>query len=181
MIGREDCIKVGDVSKTHNLQGSVVIVTGGNPLEKYVDKPVFLLLDGAPVPFFIAEGGLIQRNRNSYIVKFDYVDTIMQAEALLGCEVLVEKELPGTGEDGGLGICDISSLVGFDATDENTGVHGKVIDAADYSGNSVLTILSGGKEILLPFSEAYIKSVDFEISRIVVAIPDELAELNFRG
>ena len=54
MITREDCFKVGEVAKTHNLQGEVVITTDSDLLEKYADEPVFLLLDGAPVPFFIA-------------------------------------------------------------------------------------------------------------------------------
>ena len=62
-------------------------------LEKYADEPVFLLLDGAPVPFFIADEGLTVRNHTSYIVKFDYVDTLAQAGRLVGCEVLFEKEL----------------------------------------------------------------------------------------
>ena len=93
MITREDCFKVGEVAKTHNLQGEVVITTDSDLLEKYADEPVFLLLDGAPVPFFIADEGLTVRNHTSYIVKFDYVDTLAQAGRLVGCEVLFEKEL----------------------------------------------------------------------------------------
>ena len=82
MITREDCFKVGEVAKTHNLQGEVVITTDSDLLEKYADEPVFLLLDGAPVPFFIADEGLTVRNHTSYIVKFDYVDTLAQAGRL---------------------------------------------------------------------------------------------------
>ena len=93
MITREDCIKVGEVTKTHNLQGEVVITTNSNLIEKYADEPVFLQLDGAPVPFFIADEGLVVRNHSSYIVKFDYVDTLEQEERLLGCEVMFVSEL----------------------------------------------------------------------------------------
>lgn len=178
MIGREDCIKIGEVSKTHNLQGAVIITTDSDLLERYADKPVFLLLDGAPVPFFIAEDGLTQRNHSSYIVKFDYVDTLKQAELLSGCEVLLEKELLETSEVEGMGDYDVYSLIGFGVADEITDTSGEVVDVADYSGNVVLTLSFGGKEILLPFSEVYIKSLDFEHSRLVVVIPAELAELN---
>ena len=93
MITREDCIKIGEVSKTHNLQGAVIITTDCDLLEQYADEPVFLLLEGAPVPFFIAEDGLTVRNHTSYIVKFDYVNSLAKAERLVGCEVLIEKEL----------------------------------------------------------------------------------------
>ena len=178
MITREDCFKVGEVAKTHNLQGEVVITTDSDLLEKYADEPVFLLLDGAPVPFFIAEDGLTQRNHSSYIVKFDYVDTLKQAELLSGCEVLLEKELLETSEVEGMEDYDVYSLIGFGVTDEISDTSGEVVDVADYSGNVVLTLSFGGKEILLPFSEVYIKFLDFEHSRLVVAIPAELAELN---
>lgn len=39
MITREDCFKVGEVAKTHNLQGEVVITTDSDLLEKYADEP----------------------------------------------------------------------------------------------------------------------------------------------
>lgn len=51
MIAKEDCIKIGTITKTHSLDGQVVVTTDNDLLEKYVSEPVFVLLDGAPVPF----------------------------------------------------------------------------------------------------------------------------------
>ena len=110
MITREDCIKIGEVSKTHNLQGAVIITTDCDLLEQYADEPVFLLLEGAPVPFFIAEDGLTVRNHTSYIVKFDYVDSLAKAERLVGCEVLIEKELLEDEDMENVG-CDVYDLI----------------------------------------------------------------------
>ena len=93
MITREDCSVVGTITKTHGLQGNVIITTDTDLLERYADEPVFILLDGAPVPFFIPEDGLSVRNHKSYIVKFDYVETHAQAERLVGNEVMIEKRL----------------------------------------------------------------------------------------
>ena len=166
MITREDCFKVGEVAKTHNLQGEVVITTDSDLLEKYADEPVFLLLDGAPVPFFIADEGLTVRNHTSYIVKFDYVDTLAQAGRLL------EGQEP---EESGY---DIFELIGFEVKDQVSEETGEVADVADYSGNVVLTVSIMNKEILLPLSENYICEIDFEHSRLLVQIPRELVELN---
>ena len=163
MITREDCFKVGEVAKTHNLQGEVVITTDSDLLEKYADEPVFLLLDGAPVPFFI--------------VKFDYVDTLAQAGRLVGCEVLFEKELLEGQEPEESGY-DIFELIGFEVKDQVSEETGEVADVADYSGNVVLTVSIMNKEILLPLSENYICEIDFEHSRLLVQIPRELVELN---
>ena len=177
MITREDCIKIGEVSKTHGLQGAVVVTTDSDWLERYEDKPVFLLLEGAPVPFFIAEDGLTERNHTSYIVQFDYVDSQEQAERLIGAEVLLEKSIQEE-EEWDEEEDDIYDLIDFDVTDLVSGATGKVLDVADYSGNIVLTLGIMGKEILLPLSETYLVEVDWERSSLQVNIPTELAELN---
>lgn len=177
MITREDCVKIGEITKTHNLQGEVVITTDSDLLEKYADEPVFIQMDGAPVPFFIADEGLAVRNHASYIVKFDFVDTLEQAERLTGCEVLLEKALLDE-EDIESFDYDISALGGFTVEDEMSGKSGIVTDVANYSGNVVLTIQIFDKEILLPLSERYVKEVSFELSRLIVNIPPELVELN---
>ncbi len=177
MITREDCIKIGEVVKTHGLQGAVVISTDNDCLERYGDKPVFLLLEGAPVPFFIAEDGLTERNHTSYIVQFDSISSQEQAERLLGAEVLLEQSLleeeEWEDEEG-----DFFDLIHFDVTDLVSGTTGRVLDVVDYSGNVVLTLDILGKEILLPLSETYISAVDWENASLQVNIPKELAELN---
>ncbi len=177
MITREDCVKIGEVTKTHNLQGEVVVTTDSDLLEKYADEPVFIQMDGAPVPFFIADEGLTVRNHTSYIVKFDFVDNLEQAERLTGCEVLLEKALLDE-EDVEAFDYDISELSGFVAVDEVSGESGVVTEVANYSGNVVLTLQILGKEILLPLSERYVREVSFENSKLLVNIPSELVELN---
>ena len=93
MIKKEDCIKIGEVGKTHSLQGAVVVYSDNDLLEQYKEEPVFILLEGAPVPFYIAEDGLTERNHSSYIVKFDFVDSKEQADRLVGCDLLMDKYL----------------------------------------------------------------------------------------
>ncbi len=178
MITGKDCIVIGEVTKTHGLQGNVVITSDTDFLEEFIDEPVFLLLDGAPVPFFIADNGLSVRNHKSYIVKFDYVDTKEQAERLAGAAVMIEKSLlQDEGEEEWAEEEDIYRLDGFTVEEQETGEHGEVIDVADYSGNVVLTLQIFGKEILLPVSEEYIKEVNAEEKKLLVSIPQELIDL----
>lgn len=177
MITREDCVKIGEVAKTHNLRGEVVILTDGGLLEKYADEPVFLQLDGAPVPFFIAEEGLTCRNHTSYIVKFDYVDSLTEAERLVGCDVMLSKQLIEEEEENA-DEYDIFEWVGYQVKDEVSGKTGAVADVADYSGNIVLTVSIFGKEVLLPFSKVYIRKIYWKKKQLLVHIPEELAELN---
>ena len=53
MVKKEDCVKIGEIGKTHNLQGALIVYTDNDLLEQYMDEPVFILLEGAPVPFYI--------------------------------------------------------------------------------------------------------------------------------
>lgn len=176
MITREDCSVIGEIAKTHGLQGNVIVTADTDLLERYADEPVFILLDGAPVPFFISEDGLSVRNHKSYIVKFDYVDTKEQAERLTGCEVMIEKSLLDE-EDGVWADYDIFQLNGFEVEDQATNERGKVVDVADYSGNVVMTIEIFGKEILLPFSEIYVLEVNPDTNKLRVSIPQDIIDL----
>lgn len=172
MIRREDCVKVGYVSKSHNLQGEVVVVSDSDLLEKYVEEPVFILLDGAPVPFFIEDERISVRNHNSYIVKFLFVDTLEQAERLAGSDVLMDKALEEETEDA---EDNIYKMIGFSVIDEsNPGQRGEVIDVADYSGNVVLTISIFEKEVLLPLAGVFILKSDFKKRELHTRIPEDL-------
>ena len=123
MVKREDCVKIGEIGKTHNLQGALVVYTDNDLLEQYMDEPVFIFLEGAPVPFYIAEDGLTERNHSSYIVKFDFVDSKEQADRLVGCDLLMEKYL--LEEEDKLPFV-LSDLIGYSVLDELTGETGVV-------------------------------------------------------
>ena len=174
MIKREDCIKIGEIGKTHNLQGALVVYTDNDLLEQYMDEPVFILLEGAPVPFYIAEDGLTERNRSSYIIKFDFVDSKEQADRLVGCDLLMDKSLLEDGEELPF---EFSDLIGYSVLDMPTGEMGTVEQVDNYSGNVVLTIKIFSKEILLPVSDEYVVDIAHDEKKIHVNISEEIKEL----
>lgn len=173
MIKKEDCIKIGEIGKTHNLQGALIVYTDNDLLEQYSDEPVFVLLEGAPVPFYIAEDGLTERNHSSYIVKFEFVDSKEQADRLVGSELLMDKylldeeELP----------MEMSDMIGYTVVDDLTGARGEIVQVDDYSGNIVLSIRIFSKEILLPVSDQYVTEVLHDEKMMHVNIPEEIKNL----
>lgn len=173
MIKREDCIKVGEIGKTHNLQGALIVYTDNDLLEQYMDEPVFILLEGAPVPFYIAENGVTPRNHSSYIVKFDFVDSKEQADRLVGSELLMDKYLLEEEEI----PMELSDLIGYFVVDEPTGEKGEVVQVDNYSGNIVLSIRIFSKEILLPVSDEYVTDILHDEKLMHVNIPEEIKEL----
>ena len=173
MVKREDCIKIGEIGKTHNLQGALIVYTDNDLLEQYMDEPVFILLEGAPVPFYIAEDGVTDRNHSSYIVKFDFVDTKEQADRLVGCDLLMDKYLLEEDEM----PLELADLIGYSVIDEPTGEQGEIVQVNNYSGNVVLSIRIFSKEILLPVSDEYVMDILHDEKLMHVNIPEEIKEL----
>ena len=136
MIHTGDCIKIGVIGKTHNLQGAVVVHADADLLERYLHEPVFILLEGAPVPFYIAPGGLTPRNHTSCIVKFDYVDTKARADRLVGRDLLV----PRTSLDEDDPADDSPDFIDYTVLDTRTGATGQLLRVDNFSGNIVFTI-----------------------------------------
>ena len=108
------------------------------------------------------------------VLKFRTVDSISQAEALIGCEIQVLRQerfpLPP-------GEFYVSDLVGCAVFDGSTEV-GRVTGVQFGSGDApLLVVKSGKKEHLLPLAEAYLVKVDLEGKRLEMDLPEGMLEL----
>ncbi|MDR1274148.1 MAG: 16S rRNA processing protein RimM [Odoribacteraceae bacterium] len=182
MTDERESVKIGTILRPHHLQGAMIVQSRNDLLSLPPNEPVFILLDGAPVPFYIAPGGISRRGASSYLVKFDYVDSVRQAERLAGRDLLGDEEEAceeeeQEQEDLAPGIPD---MVGFAVQDLLTRETGEVIHAANYSGNIVLTVRLASCEILVPLSGPYVKEIRLEERLLHVEIPAGLRELNER-
>ncbi|MDR1415532.1 MAG: 16S rRNA processing protein RimM, partial [Odoribacteraceae bacterium] len=144
MIDESERVKIGTILRPHHLEGAVIVQSKNNLLSLPPNEPVFILLEGAPVPFYIAGGGITRRGASSYLVKFDYVDSVLQAERLAGRDFFKaregeEQDDEQENEEEPLSP-DTPDIVGFAVQDLLTRETGEVIHAANYSGNIVLTI-----------------------------------------
>jgi 16S rRNA processing protein RimM len=180
MIDETGHVKIGEIGKPHHLQGAVVVHAKGDLLSLQPNEPVFILLEGAPVPFYIARGGISRKNASSYIVKFDYVDSAARAGRLSGHALLGTRELAGEEEEAEEETLppELAGLVGYTVLDLLTGEAGEVVDVANYSGNVVLSVRVFSREILLPLSGDHVKEILPGERLLRVEIPEELKELN---
>ena len=78
------------VLKSWGAAGEVVLSRpADSPQDLNVQEPVFIEFDGLPVPFYFES---LQEKGNRLIVKFEDVDTLAQAEELVGREVRFAAE-----------------------------------------------------------------------------------------
>lgn len=126
-------------------------------------------------------------HKGRIVIKFAGVDTISGAEALLGCEVQIPRTERAELEPGEIYISDLKDCVVavVDGKGESTAEReiGHVADVMFGAGEAPLLIVredgrEGAKEYLIPFADAYIKSLDINAKRITLSLPEGMLELD---
>lgn len=114
-------------------------------------------------------------HKDQVIFKFQGVDSIGQAEPLVGADVCVPM-----GERSALpeGEYYQSDLIGCEVVDASGRVLGVIEDWREYGGPPLLVIRTPeGKELLIPFAKSICKRVDLAAKRMEVDLPEGLEEL----
>jgi len=172
-IPRADCTKIGFIRKTRGVHGELVLEFEER-FEFSVEGAtrVFLEIDGLLVPFFVAENGLQVKSAKTAFVNLDWIDSEKYAQRLVGAHVyLLNSEITDEPEDLGL-----SELKGFTLFDKTIGEIGIISHVEDFSGNTVLTIGSGNEELLIPFNEDFLVSINPENKTLTLELPEGLIE-----
>jgi 16S rRNA processing protein RimM len=112
----------------------------------------------------------------SYVVlKFTGVDSISDAEPLVGCELQVPL---GERAELEAGAAYVSDLIGCVVSDRGREV-GIVRDVRFGAGEAPLLVVVAGKtEYEIPYAQEFLVRVDLEHKRIEMALPDGLLDVN---
>jgi 16S rRNA processing protein RimM len=113
-------------------------------------------------------------HKGMVVLKFAGVDSISDAEALVGSEIQVPRSERAT-----LGSDEfyVSDLIGCAVTDAGREI-GRVKDVRFGSGEAPLLVIEGEKEYLVPFAAAYIEKIALEQKRLEMKLPEGMLELD---
>jgi 16S rRNA processing protein RimM len=118
-------------------------------------------------------------HKGMVVLKFAGVDSISDAERLVGSELQVPRsQRAELGSDQFY----VSDLTGCTVTDSGREI-GKIKDVQFGSGEAPLLVIEGGvssgnKEYLVPFATAYIEKIALEQKRLEMKLPEGLLELD---
>lgn len=167
-----NCMVVGRIGKPHGYKGAVRIDVSRD-LEFHKpeknNEPVFLVISQKPVPFFYSHW---QQAADSIIVHFETIDSEEKARELVGLEVLAPKEW--VEEDDGFTA---AALLDYTIEDSELGKLGFISDYMEMPGQTLLTMLYQGREVLIPFVDEIIEAIDPDIKTIYTNLPDGLLEI----
>jgi 16S rRNA processing protein RimM len=127
----------------------------------------------------------VGKNEGRIVLQFAGVDSITQAEALGGLEVLVPDEERAPLDDDAVYISELVGCTVYDGA-VAVGVIADVQFPATADGSRrledaapLLEVTSpDGNEILIPFAKAFIVGVDTKGKRVDMALPEGLLEVN---
>ncbi|MCK5730664.1 MAG: hypothetical protein KAH68_06295 [Draconibacterium sp.] len=172
-IPKTDCENIGFFRKTHGIHGQLVL-----EFEPHFEFSVeeadrfFVELEGLLVPFFLKKDGLRFRSTNSAIVTFNWVESEKYAKRLIGNSVyLYNSEIVDEPEE-----TLESQFENYLLIDEIIGEIGIVEHVDDYSGNIVITVNYKGEEILIPYNDDLLISVNETEKSILLKLPEGLIE-----
>ena len=110
------------------------------------------------------------------VLKFAGVDSISEAEALVGCELQVPRSQRSELQ---AGWNYVSDLVGCAVLDHGREI-GRIEDVQFGAGEAPLLIVrdAAARLVEMPFAEAYLDGVDVESKQVRMNLPEGLLEVN---
>jgi len=129
---------------------------------------VFLTPEGGvPRPAAVEEIG---NGHRCVLLKFKGIDTVHQAQRLVGSSISVDcAEIEDTEEDEYYWF----ELIGLDALDESGASLGAVENMLRTGAHDILVIRNLAEEILVPAISQYVREVKIEQGLIIVRVPEQ--------
>jgi len=171
-MGFDDCYELGNVIKTHGLNGEISILLDVDDPSQYTKlESVFVDINEKLIPFFIETIHL--QKENKALVALEDVEDIDTAKELVGKRLFLPLSfLPKLKSNQYY----FHQLAGFEVYD-NEKLIGKVLSVYELPQNNLLAIDHEGIEILVPLDDGIIASVDLDTKTIKANLPDGLIDV----
>jgi len=171
--GQGEFVTLARVTKTQGRKGEVAATLLTDFPERFATRKRLLGLDPGGryhelelEDYWLHKGGVV--------LKFAGVDSISQAETLVGYEIQIPRaeraELPQ-------GSVYIGDLIGCAVLDGGREI-GTIQDVQFGAGEAPLLVVRGEKEVLIPFAWEFLESVDLERKQVSVKLPEGLLDLS---
>jgi 16S rRNA processing protein RimM len=161
-------VKVGFVVKSVGYKGEIKISLENDDFADAIQEleTLFIVIDGKWVPYKIENF-----NEHAWIVKLLHIDSDKEAELLKGNEIhLFEEDLEPSSKSE-------LPIIGFIVKDAQQNTIGKITDVTELPGHLLLNVQSENKELLIPFHQTLVISLDENQKILVIEIAEGLLDL----
>ena len=167
-------ILLGRIIKVSGYEGAVTVKLEKTFTENIPQmESVFLEIEGRPVPFFIS--GLDYSGADILKLWFEGYDTVEKISEFTGCRIFLTNGVPDESNK----KTDNQLLIGYQVHTQEDQLLGTISDIISNNGQWLLNVISlNKKNILIPFHEDFIISIDRKKKIVVMDIPEGLLEIN---
>ncbi len=166
-----ELFKIGKISGTHHLKGTIKVTTAFDNIELLEGNKV--MLENKQGLKKVLEVSKVKRINNK-IVLLDFVGigNKTDAMALISYDLFVRRDLLGDINEEEYYTQD---LVGMDVYNKDEYL-GQVEDVMETGAHDIYIV--GEDEIMVPAVDAFVLEIDFDNMKIITDLPEELLNLN---
>jgi len=168
----EDCYYLGTITRTHGLQGHLVVKLDTDDPQAYNNlESVLVDINHAPVPFFIKDCSLLGNNA----LKIKFEDESIETQKFIGTDLYLPLNSlpPLQGKQ-----FYYHEVIGFDLRDENHHLAGKITAVNDNSPQVCFIIKTPEeKELYIPVINDWLIAVNRSERCISMTLPDGILDL----
>jgi 16S rRNA processing protein RimM len=169
-------ITLARVVKTQGRHGEVAAEIHTQVPDRFTDGMKLFALDNSESTRRELEVESLWPHKGLVVLKFRGVDSISDAETLIGSELQVPRAQRSELERGWNYVSDLVGCAVFDKGSEI----GRIEEVQFGAGEAPLLIVAAGagKRFDLPFAEAYLEAVDIGNRQVRMNLPDGILEIN---
>ena len=161
---------IGQIVGVHGIKGNCKIRSYAESLSVFQSDSVVIVAtsDGRQRPYEI---NWVKPHAKAALVSLKGVDTRNQAEALIGCELFIEKNRLPDPEEGSYYWFD---LIGLDVFENDQKYLGRLESIIQTGSNDVYVVKKDNTEVLIPALESVVQKIDLKNRRMQVDLPEGL-------
>ncbi len=168
-------ITLARVVKTQGRHGEVAVEVHSDVPDRFAEGVKLLALEKSGEARRDLEVEGLWPHKGLLVLKFRGVDSMSDAEELIGCELQVPSTNRASLEQGWNYVSD---LVGCVVLDHGVEI-GRIEDVQFGAGEAPLLIVSAAKKKFdVPFAEAYLEAVDIGLRQVRMNLPEGMLEIN---
>jgi len=170
---KDECFYLGKIAKKFSFKGEVLCYLDTDEPEMYQNlESVFVQMNRNLVPFFIEQSSL---HKDKFLrVKFEEVDSEVEAENLLGSELYLPLSMLPQLEGNQFYYHEI---IGFKVVDQHLGDIGTIHSIIENTAQPLFELFKGEKQILIPMIDDFIVEVNRSKKEITMNTPVGLVDL----
>lgn len=161
---------IGRLAGAHGMRGGLKLISYAESLDVFAPgRPIRAL--GASGEETVYEISEVRPQGRGAVLYLSGITHRSQAEALIGCDLLIDRATLPVLEEGTYYWAD---LIGLEVVSVDGRLLGRLESVFATGSNDVYVVKGAGKEILVPALKSVVKAVDLTTRRMQVDLPEGL-------